>query len=449
VKKLRLTRETRLLVLTMVVSGVVLLLLARLRFPEPPPMVDASSAPLERLAARASFEELATRVAQFEATIAPSLVVLRLSPTDVPASRDLSDVILNRSSLLDDVRHVPALRIDATTAIAVIPPRTRITGVVGPLEQAGQAEVTAADPIRHLARVRVPQGPARPLAPLALAALRTPTYVVAVEGTRAGVTLRPIFLGRSDRFDSPRWTRPLLPLGGTVVTAGALLFTLDGEFLGSAVMDEGAPAIVGASDVLDTVTRLGTAPALADAGLAVQPLTPTVAAAAGAAQGVVVADVAVTSPAAGLLAPGDLITAIDGQPIGEPDTLLLQLGTRLAAGAVDITYVRQRQVRTARLERIVAAKAAPVDDPVILQRVPGLGSRVAELPHGSTLGLAGLDIDDLIVRAGGLPSPSPDQIRQLMTGTPSGEFVLFIVRRGDRQSVIAAPGWGNLSGGSP
>ena len=69
------------------------------------------------------------------------------------------------------------------------------------------ASIVGRDAVRQLARVRVPEGPPPAVRPLALSALRTPTYVVAVEGTQAGATLRPLFLGRSERFASARWSR--------------------------------------------------------------------------------------------------------------------------------------------------------------------------------------------------------------------------------------------------
>jgi hypothetical protein len=431
----RFTRETRLLIITMVVSGLVLLLLARLRFPDPPERVDVSAPPLERLAARASFEELATRVAQLEATIAPSLIVLRLSPADVP-SRRLGDLLVSIDRASSDVRHVPALRIDATTALAVIPPHTRISGIVGPAQTSGLAAITAADPLRHLARVQVPEGPARALSSVALSSLRTPSSVVAVEGTQAGVTLRPIFLGRSDRFASPRWSRPLLPFGGTVVAAGALLFTLDGEFLGCAVMENGAAAIAGAADVLETVARIGSQPALADAGIAVQPLAAAVAAATGVSRGVVIADVSAGSSAAGVLEPGDVVTRIDQLDVSDPDTLLLELGTRLAAGGVEVTFVRGTAVGTARLQLDAGAETVG-NEAVILQTVSGRGSRIVSLPRGSAFEAAGLSIDDVIVAAGAVKAPSPAQVRRLVADAAPGDHLLLVVRRGERQRVVA------------
>jgi len=76
----RISRESRVLVLTVVVCAGVLLLMARLRFPEPAPATppEQSPAPLERLAARASYDALAADVQRVEPAIAPNLIVLRI-----------------------------------------------------------------------------------------------------------------------------------------------------------------------------------------------------------------------------------------------------------------------------------------------------------------------------------------------------------------------------------
>ena len=162
----------------------------------------------------------------------------------------------------------------------------------------------------------VPEAPARELMVLALEALRTPVYVVAVEGTQAGVTLRPVFLGRGDRFGSARWARQLLPLGGIPVEPGALLFSLDGEFVGSVVVEDGAPAIADARDVLDSVARLASAPSAvpSTAGVSVQFLTPELASATGAPRGVVVSEVDPGGPASGILQAADVIEALRLKP---------------------------------------------------------------------------------------------------------------------------------------
>jgi hypothetical protein len=126
------------------------------------------------------------------------------------------------------VTHVAALRIAADLAVASIEPDVRIDGIVAGADRTGQAAVVGVNRVRQLARIRVPPAQTRQPSLLPLTSLQTPAYVVAVEGSQAGATLRPILVGRGDRFGSSRWTRPLLPLGGSDVSAGALLFTMTG-----------------------------------------------------------------------------------------------------------------------------------------------------------------------------------------------------------------------------
>src|SRR6185437_9473543 len=77
--KLRVPRETRLLLLTIAVSVGALLLLSRFRFPAQAPIVTPSPPPLERLAARATYDELADIITQLQARLEPGLVVLHAS----------------------------------------------------------------------------------------------------------------------------------------------------------------------------------------------------------------------------------------------------------------------------------------------------------------------------------------------------------------------------------
>src|SRR5688572_17822581 len=101
----RLSRESRLLFLTIAVAALVLLALARLRFPERP--IADTIAPLERLAARASYDALAADIQRVEATIAPNLVVLRVAMRSDTEPRQLRDV-LDGSDAAPDTRYVAA-----------------------------------------------------------------------------------------------------------------------------------------------------------------------------------------------------------------------------------------------------------------------------------------------------------------------------------------------------
>jgi S1-C subfamily serine protease len=253
-----------------------------------------------------------------------------------------------------------------------------------------------------------------------------------------------VFLGRSDRFASPRWTRPLLPLGGAFVTPGALLFTLDGQFLGCAVLEDGSMAIAGATDVLETAAIGHSRAATADPGIAVQILTAELARATGAPAGVVVADVLERGPAFGVLEPGDVIADVQGQPVTGPEALLLDLGARLATGPARITVVRRGQTRTIELRPPAgtAARDAATRSESIALEFTGGGIRVVSLSDDSAFAHAGLAANDLIVRAGDVDAPAPAELRAAIRSTPRRQFVLLVVKRGQSQRILAIPGEG-------
>jgi hypothetical protein len=433
----RVSHESRLLLLTIVVCVVALLLLARLRFPGTPPVVDTAVQPLERLAARASYDALAADIERVQGVIAPNVVVLRTAPRDEPTPRRVRDV-MEPSLSATAVRHVAALRINSTTALASIAPDVRIDAIVGGEPGAGTAEIGAVDPLRRIGRIRVPDSPARPVTPIALSALPTPVYVVAVEGTQAGVTLRPIFLGRGDRFSSPRWDHPLLPLGGTAVSPGALLFTMAGEFVGCVVIEDGATAIAGARDVLATVERLASSPVSPPAtlGISVQPLTSELAATLGTDHGVVVAEVDPQGPSADVLRPADAIVTLAGQTLDDVDTFLLRLASHAAGESLPLTIVRRKQMLD--LSIVPSAAIGPVirsERSVSFERTRDGGTKVVADRDGRGHVATGLRPGDLIVAAGGFVDPAPGQLRELLdTG---GGLIPFTIRRQGEQRVLA------------
>jgi hypothetical protein len=409
--------------------------MARWRFPEAPPAVDTSApAPLERLAARASYDALAADIQRVEPIIAPNLIVLRVAPPLPSAPHDIRDALAPPEGP-SVVRHVAALRISADTAVAAIDSGTRIDGIVG-TSAAGTAAVIAVDPIRRIARIRVPNADVPQLSQVPLASLPTPLYIVVVEGTQSGVTLRPVFLGRGDRYGSSRWRRPLLPLGGIAVSPGALLFLLTGEFIGTVVMENGAPAIVGAPDVLETGERLAATPSPpSDIGIAVQPLTSALATALRAPRGVVVSEVRRGGPAEGHLEPGDVMTTVDDWSTDNPDDLLLRLASHSEGDTVTITAVRNGETRTIQLVTEPASLAAP-ETSVALVSERGIGTRVEA---GADVSAPGLEPGDTITRAGPTIAPTPAQVRKLLTQPMATGFAVLIIRRDGRQRLVAVP----------
>jgi S1-C subfamily serine protease len=72
-----------------------------------------------------------------------------------------------------------------------------------------------------------------------------------------------------------------------------------------------------------------------------------------------------------------------------------------------------------------------------LQFVRGVGTQVTAAGDGSPFAAAGVAAGDIIVRAGGVASPTPAQVRAALRSAPAGSFVLLVLRRGDTQHVTA------------
>lgn len=234
----RLTRETRLLLIVVTLSAVVLIVLSRFRFPDRPATASAGATPLplERLAARATYDELATIIADLGTRVTPSVVVLRVDLSGTP-------------------RFVPALRVRPDLLLAHVPPDSRVLALIG---LAAPVDVAAYDEARELVLLRVPPDrsavlPLRGIDPVAV----TPRYVAAVEGTPAGPALRPVFVSRTAPFPDERYDQGLVVLGGVLqASSGSLIFGLDGTFVGLCILDKGFAAGVPAQALTAAIDRM-------------------------------------------------------------------------------------------------------------------------------------------------------------------------------------------------
>ena len=108
-------RETHLLLVTIAVSVGVLLLLARFRFPDEVASqpVESAAAPFERLAARATYDELASIMADLERRIGPRVTILRTHSPDGPGPP------------------VVAPRLTGNRAVALLGPDEELGGTAG------------------------------------------------------------------------------------------------------------------------------------------------------------------------------------------------------------------------------------------------------------------------------------------------------------------------------
>lgn len=335
------SRETRLLLLTIGLSVAALLVLARFRFPaeqriEPPPQ------PLERLAARATYDELASIVQRVEQRVAPWMVVLQAAIDRPDQPQNLNDVLGSSAAVDGSGQFLVALRIRPDVAVMRLPAGARIQGVLNNADAVPL--VIAEDRIRQMALVRVPPPPAGvEWRATPAQTITVPRYVVAVEGSQGGPTPRPIFLGRADRINDPRWNTTLVLLARTPVAAeGSFVFSLDGELVGMVAPDAGSLAIVPATLLTQSAEQLleTGSPLLTDFGLTLTPLTGEIIRTHGVTSGVVVHSIADGSRATGKLRAGDVIQSVDNQPAGQPGRVLLQLA-RMPATATPRLTVRR------------------------------------------------------------------------------------------------------------
>jgi S1-C subfamily serine protease len=398
-----------------------LLLLARYRFPEAGGRTaEPVAAPLERLAARATFDELASIMADLERRILPSIVTV--------ASESTSGII-----------YVPGVRLAPNRAVALLPGERR----VGLLAGAAAPVIAFRDAARDLVVVETPSiaGPgAIPQLP-ATASRPGPRYIAVVETTGAGHAVRPVYIGRSDPFSDPRYSDPLLSVGAVqqTVSPGSAVFSLDGTFIGLATESAGRVMIVQAQTLRGIAAGAPPAPAVrADLPLEVQPLSPSLSRASGADRGVMVTYV--RDPKAEVAA-GDVIQAIDGIDVTAVGGYQLVAQSRKPGTAATLKVVRRGQPLTVPVTAIAAdarVDAAPPGEPgAVLRTVSGTGTEVVTVEPGSAAARAGLRRGDLIVQADRASAPESGAVVKMFATAKPGTFLLLTIRREGQHQVVA------------
>jgi hypothetical protein len=246
------------LVIIVAVAG--LLVLARFRFPAAEIVtVSPTPSPLDRLAVRAPFEELATAAAAAAARVTPFVAAIEIEPMPEPAARKngRSASKTPASTPADSRRWQPALRVAADRLLVYVPAGSRPAGVGGQ-----PAQIVAEDARHGLALVSNDasglDGTAAPevvdfsASPSALTGYQ---YVIVVEASEAGPAARPIFLPRLDAANVELWDSPIMRVGGeTGAGPGAFLFTMAGRLIGLTVAEPQGLAVVGAA-TLERLSR--------------------------------------------------------------------------------------------------------------------------------------------------------------------------------------------------
>jgi S1-C subfamily serine protease len=417
-------RETRLLLVTIAVSIGVLLLLSRFRFPEraAEPMATPAAAPLERLAARAAYDELSSTMVDLERRLADTVAVLPVQPP-----RESGGFVV-------------APRLTPDRAVTILR-----GGETLPADTAGASRVIANDLARELAVVAVRPAPDAMVTPRSGPPRPGPRYVVAVEGSADGLTLRPVYVGRTSTRQDERHATPLLAFSGVQppVVPGSAIFSLDGIFIGL-VIDAGATTAVLPGEFLkgmaDSAVPSGEQPA-ADLGIQVEPLTEALKRATSAASGVIVTTVDATGPAAAVLFPGDVILAIDDTPIGGVSGFRAAERTRVPGREARLSVLRRREPQTVTVTA-ADARATPqvrtLDEPGIVGRTAaGAGIEIVTVHPDSPAERAGLLAGDVIATIDGRPAGDLGDLGRAFRSAPPGTAWILTAQRGQRTLALA------------
>lgn len=405
------SRETRLLLTTIVVSLVALWVLARVRFQERPPTVDRVPAVLAQLRPQSNFDDLARLVADMRSTIDSSVfavgenqTALRLHDTAVTLGRVDADVLL---------------QFDRPTGLSLV----RNTDGESP------------SPMPWVPRV-----------------LDYPRYFIAAEGIEGRLWLRPVFVGGMFATPNALWGGDLWQLAdASSLSAGTFVFTMQGALAGLTVSVDDRVALVPATLLLQIVDQLARRERRepGNIGIFVQLLTPAIAAATGAERGVVVTSVETAGSAAKVIRPTDVIESVNRKSVSTLNDWRASV-ERLAAGdTVHLSVRRNGDVHDVEITASRQTPASPGDDAgesaarrstvpgLRLRTLPSGGAQVLAVSAESSAGRAGLQRGDVITVAGPLERPTGSEVMNLLRALDDSHTVLIAYSRGGEHYVSA------------
>lgn len=401
----RVSRETRLLLATILLSIAVLWALARLRFPDRPVTTNPVPPLLTQLAPPPALDDLSAEIAALESRLLPSLV---------------------------QTGSAIAMRMRGNAAATYIAPDDPDTGSITlPLRSHDRAS--------GLAIVEVPEATTIPVAPWSPNQLDRSRYLLGTGMSASGVFLRPVFAGHLHPVADLAWQGNIWMLPArTDVSPGDYLFTTDGSLVGLVVIREGGLAVVPGETLLRTVDLLleGTAAPGAWIGVEVDASPLPALTDSEPAQGVVVAWVDPKGPAQGTLFVLDVIQAIDGTPVASPADWRVRLA-RLAPQTPIVLQVR----REGGIREVPLVTAVPLQLETTLglkmRTVRSAGVEVLQVLYGSVAARAGIRAGDMITAFGGVQTPTVPQVERAFETSATGRQILVAIARANRHHIIA------------
>jgi hypothetical protein len=419
------SRDTRVLLAIIVMAVATLWALARLRFPEGSPTAGPVPPVLAQLAPLSAFDDIASAVARLQTRLGPLMLGLDIEHRD---GANGSRVIRTR---------VSALRFRDDLAVALLSSSTVADGSAPTILEVPEV---ARDHASQLAVVRV-VGDAGPTLPTWDARRPSlPRFLIAGEASGAGLSLRPVFVGSLTEVVTPVWPDPIWALPDrTDLTAGTLVFTIEGALAGLVIERAAQLALVPADTVVAVAERLAregqTPPGWL--GIEVERLTPLTAAATGATAGLIVSWIDPTSPAGRDLRVADVVETADGQPMTTVEHWLARTA-RLTVGESLPVTVRQRGVVNDLL-LTATAKTGGNDRPLGLafRTIPRIGVEVVRVDAGSAAFYADLRIGDVLTLVGDVETPTTVQASRVFAAASKERPVVIGVARAGRHHVVA------------
>ena len=413
----RVSRETRQLLIAALVALLALWVLARIRFPGQPVSPNPIPSLLSQLSSVPRFANLASEIAELQSRLANSWMAISVAAADDTAE--------------DGPRRVTAMRMGRDQAIVLLRTGDRLPN---------DADIIASDRVTGLSVIRTESESAPAgIPPWMPQSLDDPRYLMATVTTSTGVSLRPVLVGSLLEVRSPAWPGPIWAVPeGTDLSASSFVFTTSGEIAGLVVREPIGLAIV-PWDILvaeaNRVLNLERTSAV-DLRTEVRPLTAALLRATGATQGVVVAWVDSRGPLAKRLAVGDVIEALNGQPILHTRDWQVA-SSRLRAGDATLRVRRQRKILDLTVNLPVAdLSAAATSLGLRMRSVPGVGTTILRIEPRSAASLARLQEGDLITLAGPITAPTPAQIGDVFRSARTGEAIMLAITRGRTHLVV-------------
>jgi Do/DeqQ family serine protease len=205
----------------------------------------------------------------------------------------------------------------------------------------------------------------------------TQGIVSAVARTQIGVSDYQFFIQTDAAINPGNSGGALVDLAGRVVGINTAIYSRSGGSLGI-----GFAIPVNMVRVVVESARGGSAAVRRPwFGAKLQTITPDIAESLNLKRpaGALVASIAAKSPAARAgLRPGDLITAVDGQPVDDPNAFDYRFATKPLGGRATLTIERQGRASNLAVT-LETAPESPRDEIVIQSRSPFAGVRVANL----------------------------------------------------------------------